>query len=132
MIANSSPQLGWLAPQAVHFAQTAPDVIAPVAPSSDLEQLKAMSLGLAAMRQSIEQLAAGQERMTQDITKLQAAEEKASMSGSTFDGVAAARSGNVTRRSILHKISTPPPRPAAAPAYKPAPLTPPQPAPPVR
>jgi hypothetical protein len=108
MIASSSPQLGWLAPQTVPVAQTAPNVIAPAAPSSDLEPLKAMSLGLAAMRQSIEQLAAGQEQMTQDITKLQAAGE-----------------------DILHKISAPPPQPAAAPAYKPAPLTP-QPAPPVR
>jgi|SRR5580704_4058333 hypothetical protein len=44
-----------------------------------------------------------------DITKLQAAEE-----------------------DILHKISAPPPRPATAPAYKLAPLTPPPLAPPAR
>jgi hypothetical protein len=31
-----------------------------------------MSLGLAAVRQSVDQLAAGQEQMTRDITKLQA------------------------------------------------------------
>jgi hypothetical protein len=47
--------------------------------SSDLEQLKTMTLGLAAtlttMRQRIEQLAAGQEQTASDIAKLQAAEQ---------------------------------------------------------
>jgi hypothetical protein len=108
IIASSSPQLVWLAP-AAPVEQTAP-----AAPSPDLEQLKAMSLGLAVVRQSVDrlaaQVAAGQEQMTRDITKLQAAEQ-----------------------DILHKISAPPPRPAAAPAQKPAPLTapPPSQAPPV-
>src|SRR5262249_58773857 len=48
MIANSSPQLRWLAPPTV--AQTASDMVAPTAPaipSPDLQQLKATSLGLA-------------------------------------------------------------------------------------
>jgi hypothetical protein len=48
--------------------------------SSDLEQLKTMTLGLAAtlttMRQRIEQLAAGQEQTASDIAKLQAAEQE--------------------------------------------------------
>ena len=65
--------------QAESVPQTAPDVTAPVAPatsSSDLErQLEAVSLGLVAVRQSVDQLAAGQEQMTRDITKLQAAEQ---------------------------------------------------------
>jgi hypothetical protein len=111
MIAGSSPQLGWLAPQAAPVAQTTPDVNAPdvpAAPSPDLEQLKA---GLAVLRQSVDrlaaQLAAGQEQMTRDITNLQAAEQ-----------------------DILQKISAPPPRPAATPAHKPVP--PPLQAPPVR
>jgi hypothetical protein len=115
MIASSSEQLGWLAPQAAGVAQAAPRTIAPAAPaaSPDLEQIKAMSLGLAVVRQSVDQLAAqvaaGQEQMTRDITKLQAAEQ-----------------------DILHKISEPLPRPtAAAPVHKPVPLTPP-PAPPAR
>ena len=113
MIASSSPQLGWLAPQAAPVAQTAPDMIAPAAPaapSPDRQQLNAMSLGLAVLRQSVDQLAAGQEQMTRDIAKLRAAEQ-----------------------DILDKISAPPPRPAAAPARKPVPVTPPSPqAPPVR
>src|SRR6267142_5230139 len=54
MIANSYPQLGWLAPQSEAFAQTAPNMVAqnvPAIPSPDAQQLVAMSLGLAALRQ---------------------------------------------------------------------------------
>jgi len=58
-----------LAPQAA----SAPDVIASAAPSPDQQQLNAMSLGLAALRQSVDQLAADQEQMTGDIAKLQTA-----------------------------------------------------------
>jgi hypothetical protein len=93
VIASSSPQLRWLAPQAV--AQTAPDMVAPTAPatpSPDVQQFKAMSLGLAAVRQSVEQLAAAQQQMTDEIAKLQATEQE-----------------------ILEKVSGPP-RPVAAPA----------------
>jgi hypothetical protein len=49
MIANSSPQLSWLAPQAA-VAQTAPDAIAPTTSSADPQELKAMSADLAAVR----------------------------------------------------------------------------------
>ena len=104
MIANSSPQLRWLAPQAV--AQTAPAMVAPTAPatpSPDVQQLKAMSLGLAAVRQSVEQLAAAQQQMTDEIAKLQATEQE-----------------------ILDKLSTAPrPTAAPAPARKSAPPAPP-------
>ena len=103
MIANSSPQLSWLAPPAAAVAE------APVAPSPDQEELKAISFGLAGVRQRVDQiaaqLAAGQDQMTRDIgNKLQAAEQ-----------------------DILDKmISVSPPQPAAATARKPVPLTPPQ------
>jgi hypothetical protein len=113
MIANSSPQFRWLAPQAV--AQTAPDVVAPAAPatpSPDVQPFKAMSLGLAAVRQSVEQLAAAQQQIMDEIAKLQATEQE-----------------------ILDKVSTLP-RPAAAPApaRKSAPTPPPpsSPGPPAR
>jgi hypothetical protein len=108
MIASSSPQLGWLAPQTASVAQTPPDMIkraAPTAPSSDQQQPHAITL----MRQSIDQLAAGQEQMTREITKLRAAEQE-----------------------ILDKISVPPPRPAVPPAHKPVPPTLPSQAPPTR
>jgi len=101
MIASASPRLAWLAPQAAPVARTAPDAVAQTAPSPDQEQLNAMSLSLAAVRQSVDQLAASQEQMTRDITKLQTATQ-----------------------AILDKISAPPPRPAGATARKPAPLTP--------
>ena len=92
MIANSSPQLSWLAPQAAapEMATPAP----PATPSPDLQQLKEMSLGLAAVRQSVDQLAAGQQEIAGNIAKLQA------------------------------EIAAPPPRPAVAPPRKPAPPTP--------
>ena len=102
MIANSFPQLGWLAPEAAPAAQTAADMgarAAPAAPSADVqqlkEQLKELSLGFDAVRQSVDQLAAqvaaGQRQMAGDIAKLQA------------------------------EISPPPQRAAAAPVAAPAP-----------
>ena len=97
MIAKSSPQLSWLAPQAA-AVQTPPNMVASAAPSPDLQQLKAMSLGFAAMRQSVDQLAAAQNQMTNEITKLRAAQQE-----------------------ILDKISMPPPRQAAAQTHKPQP-----------
>jgi hypothetical protein len=96
MIANSSPQLSWLAPRAAPV-QVPPNTIAS-APSPDQQQLKAMLLGMGAMRQSVDQLAAAQERMTNEIRAAQ--------------------------QEILDKISMPPPRPAAAPPHKPVPTTP--------
>ena len=105
MIARSFPQLGWLAAQAAPIAQTAPDNIASAEPAAPSPEFRAISLSLAAVRQSVDQLvaqfAAGQEQMTRDITKLEAAEQE-----------------------ILRKISTPPPRPPEAPARKPLPPSP--------
>jgi hypothetical protein len=77
MIANSSPKLRWLAPKIA--AQAAPDMVAPTVtatPSPDVQQLKAMSLGLAALRQSVEQLAAAHQQMTDEIAKLQTTEQE--------------------------------------------------------
>jgi hypothetical protein len=104
MIARLSPRLAWLtpAPPAVPVMQADPAALSP-----DQEELKAISFGLAGVRQRVDQiaaeLAAGQEQMTGDLTnKLNAAEQ-----------------------DILDKISGPPPQPAAPPARKPAPPTPP-------
>jgi hypothetical protein len=106
MIASSYPQLGWLVPQTVG-AETIPEGtsrIAPVTVSDFQELLKSILIDLAALRQSVDQLAAEsiaiQRQMASDIAKLQAAE-----------------------RDILDEISSvPAPRPAAAPARKPVPL----------
>jgi len=115
MIANSSPQLGWLAPQAAAPARGASDTIAPTepaAPSPDLQQLQAMLLDLAALRQSVDQLAAqvasAHQQIAGEIATLQAAQQ-----------------------AILRKISAPPPR-QAAPARNAVQLTPSFPSEPVR
>jgi hypothetical protein len=80
----------------------------PAALSSNLEQkLEAMSLGLAAVRQSLAELANGLGQVRHDIADLQTAEQ-----------------------ALFDKISEPPPRPATAPAPKPLPR--PSQAPPVR
>jgi hypothetical protein len=106
MIAKSSPQLGWLAPHTTLLAQTAPDVAAPAAAATASPDLQRLALGLASVRQSIDQLAAqvvaGQQQMGSDVAKLQADEQQ-----------------------ILNKLSAAPPRPAVTPARKPAPVTPP-------
>ena len=101
MIANSYPQLGWLAPQAA-AAPAAPATIEAATASLDQQELKAMSVSLAAVRLRVDQLAAqvaaGREQMTRDFaTMLRAAEQ-----------------------DILDKISAPAPRPqpAATPVRK--------------
>src|SRR5258707_11528439 len=82
-------------------AQTLPDMIVPATSSPNPQDLKAVSLGLAAVRQRVDQLAAqvaaGQEQMTRDFTTKRHAVEQ----------------------DILDKISGPAPQPAAAPAPKP-------------
>lgn len=81
-IADRYPQLALLAPRAAAQATAAP------ARSAD-PQLQELSLGLAALRQRIDQLAFQQEQMTRDISaRVQAAE-----------------------RDILDKIATAQPKP---------------------
>lgn len=104
LMAVAYPQLGWIAPQATtnalatQSAPMAPASDAPTAPPVD-QQLNALSLNLAAVRQNVEQLSAqvatGQQQLSGDIAGLRASEQ-----------------------DILAKISTPPPRPAPR---KPAP-----------
>jgi hypothetical protein len=103
MIANSSPQLAWLAPKAVPVVPSAPNAVNTAVASTELQQL---AFGFAAVRQSVDlltsQVAASQQQMGRDIAKLQA------------DG-----------QEILQKLSAAPARPTAAPTHKPAPVTPP-------
>ena len=72
-IASSSPQLGWLAPQAVLVAQTAPDIIVPAAqaaPAPDQQRLEMMSLDLSAMQQSVDHLTASLEQTMRSVDQL--------------------------------------------------------------
>ena len=95
----------WQSSTIASIPQAAP---APAAPSSNLEpKLEAMSLGLAAVRQSLAELAIGLGEVRHDITDVQTAQQ-----------------------ALFDKMSEPPPRPAAAPTPKPTPR--PAQAPPVR
>lgn len=132
MIATAYPErLGWIAPPAPttapapQSARAALASAAPSAPSVDEEHLKAMAADLAAMRQSVEQLAgqvaSGQQQVSDEIAKL-------------GDEIGKLRA---SEQDILNRIPTPPPqRPAAAPSRRPAPPPPtfaaPPPAPQVR
>ncbi|MGB8628121.1 MAG: hypothetical protein WCD69_01870 [Xanthobacteraceae bacterium] len=118
LIANWVGQLGWTkptagpenavarsaasqTPQTPPIAQTAPSAAppsAPIAPAIDPGQVHRIALDLGALRQTVEQLAAGQDQMARVITRLEGAVAE-----------------------ILIKIPEPPPPPlpAAAPARKP-------------
>ena len=130
MIATAYPErLGWIAPEAPttapapQSARAALASAAPSAPAVDEEHLKAIAADLAAMRQSVEQLAgqvaSGQQQVSDEIAKL----------GDEIGKLRAAE------QDILNRIPTAPPqRPAAS--RRPAPPTPtfaaPPPAPQVR
>jgi len=98
-IANLSPRLAWLAPHATPVADAAPAVSA----SASSDQLAAILRSLAAVRQSVDKLAA-------DITRLQAVKQD-----------------TVSPDIRVSRTSAPPPPAAVAPGRKPTP-----PAPPVR
>jgi hypothetical protein len=115
MIASWVQQLGWTKPsapvmlRAAPVAQTAPETVVPKAPAAsslDLQQGQQIALHLAALRQTVEQIAAGQDKMVRDINKLLVADVE-----------------------LLLKIPAPPPQPPAAPARKPIPAPPPSRAP---
>ena len=94
--------------EAAPVAQTAPEAVAPTpaAPSFDPEQAKQMAQSLDGLRQTVERLAAAQEKIEREMTRLQAADQE-----------------------ILARIPPPPPlSPPAAPTRKP-PAVPPQRAP---
>ena len=122
MIANWVEQLGWSKPlgddatTAVHpsvsaaqvatVAQTVPAVVtsqAPAIPPIDPAQVHQIAADLAALGQTVDRLAAGQDQMGRNIERLEGAVAE-----------------------ILVKMPEPPPPPiVAAPAHKPKPPTPP-------
>jgi hypothetical protein len=94
--------LGWTKPPAGSEKQALPVAqIAPSAPSIDAEKIQQLTQSLAVLRQTVEQLAAGQDQMTRVIGRLESA---------------------VTE--LIVKIPEPPPQPPAAPARKPTPAPP--------
>jgi hypothetical protein len=100
IIVRRYPQLAWLTPQVPVMLPSPATIVPPIA-SSDSGELQTMSLGLAAVRQRVDQLTASQDKIARDITM-------------TLQAV---------KQEILDKISVLAPQPAtAAPARKPAPL----------
>jgi hypothetical protein len=129
MIANSHPQLGWLAPQAETVAQNAPETPAPVATSFDPQQLKAMSTDLDAVRQSIDRIAANMTAIQEQMSR--SADRIANSIASNQEQIArivdqlTAGQEQMTReitklqaveQYVLYKNAEPPPRSAPAPA----------------
>lgn len=94
LAASSSPVLGWLAPQITQAPSNQLTAAEPATPSPDLQQLKAISFDLSAMRQSVDQLATQHRQMASDIATMQAAQQ-----------------------TILRKVLPPAPRQAAPPAH---------------
>ncbi len=96
MIADSYPQLSWLAPRAAAAASATTAAARP----PDSQQFQELALSIAAMRQRVDQLAmqlsANQDQMARDITaRMQAAQ-----------------------REILDKLAAAPPRPEVTAARK--------------
>jgi len=92
--------LGWTKSPAGLEKQALPVVqIAPSAPSIDAEKVQQMTQSLAALRQTVEQLTAGQAQMTRVIGRLETAVAE-----------------------LIVKIPEPPPQPPAAPGRKPTPV----------
>jgi hypothetical protein len=111
MIASSYPQLGWLAPETVGAAS--PEMtsrIARATTSDSQELIEPVLANLAAVQQSVDQLAAkfvaSQQQMARDIAELKAVEQENS------DKISSASSAQPATTSA---------RPATAPARKPAP-----------
>jgi hypothetical protein len=98
MIASSYSQLGWLAPHSAVVKTTPATIVQPIT-SSNPEEVKTILLSVAAMRQKIDELAAGQDHLTRDVNiQLQAAKQE-----------------------ILDKISAPSSPGPSAPLRRPAP-----------
>ena len=126
MIASWVHQIGWTKPPASPEKQALPVAqAAPTAPSIDPEKVQQMTRDLATLRQTVEQLATGQEQVTRDLAPLRRTVEQLA----TGQEHVTQKIGKleVADMEILAKITPapPPPRPIAAPARKPTPTAPP-------
>jgi hypothetical protein len=116
MIANASPQLGWLAPQAAPVGQNAPDAqAAPAVASPDQQLLNPASLDLDAVRQSVDRIAASQDQITRSVDQLAAGQEQLTREIAKLQAI---------EQYILYKNSEPVARTAPAPGPAPAPAAP--------
>ena len=98
--------------QVATVAQTVPAAVVPkalAAPSNDPEQVHQIAVDLAALGQTVDQLAASQDQMVHQIDTLQTSNQEILASN----------------REILEKIPAPPPPPTVAPTHKPTTRMPP-------
>jgi len=132
IIAAKAPELGWspeakqmiaswvrrwsnvaesrAVPSSASLAQTAPAAVAPLAPATpsiNPEQVHQIASDLAALRQTVDRVAASQDQMAHEITGLQ----------TSVTGLQA------SSQEVLEKIPASPP-PIAAPAHQPKPIAP--------
>jgi hypothetical protein len=126
LIARSYPQLGWSSPQTVGAAT--PEMasrIAPATTSDSQELIESVLVNLAAVRQSVDKLAAefvaSQQQTARDIAELKTAEQEIS------DKISSAPSAQPTAAPVQPATTsaqpaTAPVRAVTAPARKPVPL----------
>jgi hypothetical protein len=102
MIATSIQWIGWTKPAAGSEKQAPPVAqTAPTTPSLDPGQVQQMTQNLATLRQTVEQLAGGQDQLAREIARLEAAVAE-----------------------LIAKIPEPSAQPSVAPARKPTPVPP--------
>ena len=126
-IASAVPQLGWLALQPAPVTQNTPNIFVPAAsaaPSPDQQQLTATSLDLDAVRQSVDQIAAGQEQMTRSVDRIAASQEQMARTVGQLTSGQEQLTREITKlqaieQYILYKNSEPPaPKPAPRPSQR--------------
>ena len=102
MIATSIQWIGWTKPPAGPEKQAPPGAqTAPTTPSLDPGQVQQMTQNLVTLRQTVEQLAGGQDQVARAIARLE-----------------------VAVAELIAKIPEPPAQPSVAPARKPTPAPP--------
>ena len=126
-IARAFPQLGWLVPQAAPVKQDTPDIFVPAAsaaPSPDQQQLTAMPLDLDAVRQSVDQIAAGQAQMTRSVERIAAGQEQMARTVGQLTAGQEQLTREITKlqaieQYMLYKSSEPPaPKPVPRPSQR--------------
>jgi septal ring factor EnvC (AmiA/AmiB activator) len=117
IIANSYPQLAWLAPRPAPSAHSAPGMIglaAEAAPSPDQQRLNAMSLDLDAMRQNVDRIAITQEQITRNVDQLTAGQQRMTRTVDQLTAGQERMTREISKLQAVAQQSKPPPRPASA------------------
>jgi hypothetical protein len=115
IIANSYPQLAWLAPRpSAHSAPGTIGLAAQVAPSPDQQRLNAMSLDLDAVRQNVDRIAITQEQITRSVDRLTAGQQRMTRTVDQLTAGQERMTREISKLQAVAQQSKPPPRPASA------------------